>query len=154
MGGTALQPQRSSQRARASRGRPWSDRGRRSVALIAATVVLAACGSGDLSEDPPPDVDEPRSEAPDETPVTDPFEDFDREEARQDAEALLGLAEGDFDESPERRVVRRGDEEFAVTMDLRPGRQNVELDDDGTGTYVVTRVTVETPDGEDPIVVE
>ncbi len=131
--------------------RTWSTR---AAATIAATALLAACTSGNGDLDPPAGVDEPGGDVVDEEPETDPFEDFDHAEARKAAEALLGIAEGDFEESPERRVVRRGDEEFAVTMDLRPGRQNVELDDDGSGTYVITRVTVETPDGKDPIVVE
>jgi hypothetical protein len=40
-------------------------------------------------------------------------------------------------------------------MDLRPGRQNLELDDDSTGTYVVTRIVVETPEGgDDDLVIE
>lgn len=66
----------------------------------------------------------------------------------------MGLPEEAIEEDAETRVVRRGDETLPGTMDLRPGRRNVELDDDGTGTFVVTRVTVEVPDGEDPLVVE
>jgi hypothetical protein len=63
--------------------------------------------------------------------------------------------EDDIEETPDRRIVRRGDEEFIVTMDLRPGRQNLELDDDGTGTHVVTRIVGETPEGgDDNLVIE
>lgn len=87
-------------------------------------------------------------------PPTEPDDAFDREAAEARARELLGLPESEVEEGPMQRVVRRGEEDFMVTMDLQPGRMNLELDDDGTGTYVVTRVTVETPDGEDPLVVE
>jgi hypothetical protein len=100
------------------------------------------------------DADEAQApEAPEEPEAgDDPFADFDRDEARQQAESHLGLAEDDIEESSMVRVVRRGDEDYMVTMDLRPGRLNLELDDDGSGTYVVTRVVVETPDGEDLVI--
>lgn len=78
---------------------------------------------------------------------------FDREAVEAEAEALLGRAEGEVTEDGMTRILRRGEEEFAGTMDLRPGRMVLELDDDGSGTYVVTRVTVEVADG-DPIVIE
>lgn len=84
----------------------------------------------------------------------EPGDGFDREAAETRARELLGLPEGEVQQSRMLRIVRRGDEEYMVTMDHVPGRLNVELDDDGTGTYVVTRVVVETPDGEDPLVVE
>lgn len=87
-------------------------------------------------------------------PPTAPGDDFDREAVRARAQELLGLPEGEIDESASLRIVRRGEEDFPVTMDLRPGRMNLELDDDGTGTYRVTRVVVEVPDDEDPLVVE
>jgi hypothetical protein len=84
--------------------------------------------------------------------VSDAYPDFDRERARAEAKALLGRAESELQPGPNLRIVRRGDELFPVTMDLRPGRLNVELDDDGSGQYVVTRVVVEVPEGS--IVVE
>jgi len=95
----------------------------------------------------------PAPAAPEE--VEDPFGDFDREEARERAESYLGVAEDDIEESAMVRIVRRGGEDYMVTMDLRPGRMNLELDDDGSGTYEVTRVVVETPEGgDDNIVIE
>lgn len=87
-------------------------------------------------------------------PPTEPDDVFDREAAEARARELLGLPESEVEEGPMQRIVRRGEEEFMVTMDLQPGRMNLELDDDGTGTYVVTRVVVETPGDEDPLVVE
>lgn len=87
-------------------------------------------------------------------PPTEPDDAFDREAAEARAREFLGLPESEVEEGPMQRIVRRGEEEFRVTMDLQPGRMNLELDDDGTGTYVVTRVTVETPEDEDPLVVE
>lgn len=127
-------------------------RNKLAIAAATAAALLAACGQGQENEPaPPPDVGEI---LPVEDHEVDLWADFDRDRSREDAERLLGLDEADVTETPERRIVRRGDEHFAVTMDLRPGRQNVELDDDGSGTYVVTRVVVEVPDGEDPLVVE
>ena len=127
------------------------------LALVACGEAIEPGGSTDPVEDgagereggaeemPPP-------EAPEE--MEDPFGDFDREEARERAESYLGVAEDDIEEDQMVRVVRRGDEDFMVTMDLRPGRMNLELDDDG-GAYVVTRIVVETPEGgDDNIVIE
>ncbi|MEX2627152.1 MAG: hypothetical protein WD225_09715 [Ilumatobacteraceae bacterium] len=89
------------------------------------------------------------------SPSDDPSdESFVREDARERAMTWLGRAEDEIVESEMVRIARRGDEELPVTMDLRPGRLNLELDDDGTGTFTVTRVIVEVPDGEDPLVLE
>jgi hypothetical protein len=106
-----------------------------------------------------PDAPEPGTRPTEFDEPTEPtesteFEAFDREAARDRALALLGVAEADVEQSAVVRVVRRGEEDLPVTMDLRPGRLNLELDDDGTGTFVVTRVVVEVPDDEDPLVVE
>jgi hypothetical protein len=60
---------------------------------------------------------------------------------REEAQALLGVAEADLGDRA--RVGRRGDEQMMLTEDYRVGRFTVELDDDGTGTFVVTTVTVE-----------
>ena len=133
------------------------------LSLISAMVlalVLVACGeaiepggSTDPVEDGAGEQGEgggtelPAPEAPEE--MEDPFGDFDREEARERAESYLGVAEEDIEESAMVRIVRRGDEDYMVTMDLRPGRMNLELDDDGSGTYVVTRIVAETPEGGD-----
>ena len=139
------------------------------LSLISAMVlalVLVACGestesggSGDPVENGAGEQGEgagselPAPEAPEE--MEDPFGDFDREEARERAESYLGVSEENIEEEPMVRVVRRGDEDYMVTMDLRPGRMNLELDDDGSGTYVVTRIMVETPEGgDDNIIIE
>jgi hypothetical protein len=115
---------------------------------IVAALLLAACGTTEVP-DPEP------AGRPDDAAEPDGVEDFDRDAARAEAEALLGTPEDELEETPDRRIVRRGDEEFIVTMDLRPGRQNLELDDDSTGTYVVTRIVVETPEGgDDNLVIE
>jgi hypothetical protein len=115
---------------------------------VAAALLLAACGTGEV---PTP---EPAGQ-PGDAAAQDGTDGFDRDAASAEAEALLGTPEEEIEESPDRRIVRRGDEEFIVTMDLRPGRQNLELNDDGTGTYVVTRIVVETPEGgDDNLVIE
>jgi hypothetical protein len=114
----------------------------------AAALLLTACGTPEVPDGEP-------AGQPAEAAGQDGVDDFDRDAARAEAEALLGTPEDEFEETPDRRIVRRGDEEFIVTMDLRPGRQNLELDDEGTGTYVVTRVVVETPEGgDDNLVIE
>ncbi len=113
------------------------------IALVLAAV--AGCGAGD---------DDPAPEIPPQTADNVLDDDYNQSEAESRARAVLGLAEHDVETSPAARIVRRGDEHFAVTMDLRPGRLNIELDEDADGAYVVTRVVVETPDGEDPLVIE
>jgi hypothetical protein len=118
------------------------------ITCTVAALLLTACGT---TESPGP---EPAGQ-PDDAGEQDGAEDFDRDAARAEAEGLLGTPEDGIEQTPDRRIVRRGDEEFIVTMDLRPGRQNLELDDDSTGTYVVTRVVVETPEGgDDNLVIE
>ena len=73
---------------------------------------------------------------------------FDLEAARRDARSLLGQSEeevlaawGDV------RVGRHGDEQFALTEDLQPGRKTIATEDDGTGTYRVVEVVLETEEG-------
>jgi len=127
-------------------------RSRRATMQIALILALAAVLVACAATSPDPSPDELATEAP-APPPEDLEADFDQDAARDNARALLGLPEHSFEEAPMRRIVRRGDEHFVVTMDLRPGRQNVELDDDGSGTYVVTKVVIETMDG-DNIVVE
>lgn len=110
------------------------------VLLAAAlTLGLAACGaSGDADAAAP-------------TPP-DPDATFDADVSRALAEGYLGVAESDVTEAPLVRITRRGDEQLPVTMDLREGRLNLELDADDDGTYRVTRVVVETDQGEDIVV--
>lgn len=114
-----------------------------SLAGMLALMTLACSGEAEASPDNGPTT--PEVPAP---PSDEIDENFDRDVARANAEALIGVAEDDVVTSPMRRVVRRGDEHFAVTMDLRPGRENLELDDDGTGTFVVTKVVIEVLDGD------
>lgn len=64
---------------------------------------------------------------------------------RETAQSLLGTAEADL--ADDIRVGRRGGEQMALTEDYVIGRYTVELDDDGTGTFRVTAVTVEMEDG-------
>lgn len=115
------------------------------TAIIAVSAVACTTSANDDGASPNDEAAAPAEPAP---PPEELGEDFDRDAARANAQTLIGLPEDAFEEAPMRRIVRRGDEHFTVTMDLRPGRQNVELDDDGTGTYVVTKVVIETMDGD------
>ncbi|MFA9446780.1 hypothetical protein [Egicoccus sp. AB-alg6-2] len=81
-----------------------------------------------------------------EDPMVD--ETFDLDAARRDAESLLGATEEDLEIWGDVRIERKGDEEFMLTMDLMPGRKNVQLDEDADGVYRVTHVSLELPDGE------
>ncbi|WP_052667803.1 hypothetical protein [Nitriliruptor alkaliphilus] len=76
--------------------------------------------------------------------------DIDIDAARQDAESMLGEPEDDVLERWEDvRLGRRGDEEMILTFDLRPGRKTIATEDDGTGTYRVVAVILETEDGSE-----
>jgi hypothetical protein len=106
-----------------------------------AAVLLAGCGgtaadSQEVSAPPPPDANEP----------------FDPEASEELAEQWLGVAEEDIEETEMLRIARRGEEFFPATMDLRPGRFNVELDEDEDGTYRVTRIIIESDQGESIVV--
>jgi hypothetical protein len=71
------------------------------------------------------------------------------EEHRAQARSLLGLRE---DELPaQTRVARRGEEQMMLTEDYVIGRDTVELDDAGDGTFVVTAVTVELTNGPETV---
>jgi len=72
-------------------------------------------------------------------------DEFDLEGARAEARRHLGEPEDALNGAV--RVGRRGAEQMMLTEDHVPGRLTVELDEDDTGTYRVTSVTVETPDG-------
>ena len=112
------------------------------VSVVLAAVLVAGCGGA--AEDggeagsvpPPPDVDEP----------------FDPEASRELAERWLGVAEEDVEETELLRIARRGEEFFPGTLDLRPGRFNVELDEDDDGVYRVTRIIIENDQGESLVV--
>ena len=67
---------------------------------------------------------------------------FDDDVARNQAEAMLGVAEGDLPTDGV-RIGRKGQETYALTEDYVLGRMTVELDQDTSGTWVVTQVVVE-----------
>lgn len=96
-----------------------------------------------IAGDCPPEVDR----CDDDTILVDePWDEPVFEENRLRARELLGLPEEALPDDV--RVARRGDEYMALTMDLQPGRLNVELDERGDGFEVVL-VTLETPDGSE-----
>lgn len=68
--------------------------------------------------------------------------------ALRDARALLGEPEEQalarFDDV---RLGRHGDETYALTEDYVVGRKTISTEDDGSGTYRVVEVVVETSDG-------
>lgn len=72
----------------------------------------------------------------------------DDETALRDASSLLGEPEEQalarFDDV---RVGRHGDETYALTEDYVIGRKTISTEDDGSGTYRVVEVVVETNDG-------
>lgn len=77
-------------------------------------------------------------------------EGFDADEAQARAEALIGTPEDDVVENVATRITHRGDEDIVVHADAISGRANLtvnEVDSD----WIVTRVHIETPDGEAPI---
>lgn len=140
----------------------------RSLTLAAAALLaLAACGDSETTApanepiDPAvttpstdPVVATPGTAAP-EAPgdaTTVPPGAPDIAAAMRRAASLLGSYEADIPDDV--RLARRGDEDFALTMDLVPGRLNVELDEDADGEYVVTAVSVETADGSQVVTVE
>lgn len=105
--------------------------------LVAAlALAVTACGNGD---------DGTQGQAP---APPDEATGFDEEASIAGARAYLGVAEADVEETVMVRIMRRGEEHLAGTMDLRPGRFNLELDEDDAGVYRVTRVLVETEDGQ------
>lgn len=126
------------------------------VGLLA--VALGACGSAAEDADDAADVGDaaPTEDVAGPPQVPSDTQDFDPERSREQAESFLGVAEDEVEEaiadSIMARIMRRGDEQLFGTMDLRPGRLNIELDPDDEGVYRVTRVVVETTDGSDIVV--
>lgn len=121
---------------------------------VAAGLLLAGCGGTEAA--PPEDASGVPPAAgsclagdtecvDDLGPAGGPVDDeFPSDQAKADAEALLGARE---DELPEDvRVSRRGDETLFLTEDYRIGRMTVELDE-RDGVFVVTSVVVELPEG-------
>jgi hypothetical protein len=128
----------------------------RIIGLATVTLLaLSACGDSErLSSDEPVVTNPATPTTPDpDSPVTSPVDDptttlpgaFDAEAAARRAASLLGAQEGDLPDDV--RVARRGDEDFPLTADLVPGRLTVQLDEDGTGTFVVVEVQIESEDG-------
>lgn len=132
------------------------------VATIAATL-LTACGA---TADPDPDVGAPADpmamcapEAPDcvdtvlagdpgsmgvdgDAPMSD-------EDHRARARTLLGLTEAEL--TDDIRIGARDGEAMMLTEDYVIGRRTVALEDDGTGTYVVTAVVLELESGPETL---
>ncbi len=130
-------------------------RGLRLSTAAAAVLALAACTNDAPREDSALDPAPNASSGELSTGQTgegagvageDSLAEFQLDVIRAEAENLLGMNEDELEPSPMLRITRRGDERFPGTMDLVPGRMNVELDNHG-GSYLVTRVVVETPDG-------
>src|SRR5690606_15253970 len=124
-------------------------------AVAAAMLAAAACtddAPGDSSLESP--TSNTRQTEPNGPPDSnggaaqdeDPLANFQLDVVRAEAEGLLGKSESELELSRMLRIVRRGEDRLPTTMDLRPGRLNVELDNHA-GNFVVTRVVVETPDG-------
>lgn len=70
------------------------------------------------------------------------------------AKGMLGLSLEEYEATSwdvPTRVGRVGDEQYALTEDYVIGRMTAEFDDDGTGTMVVTSVTVELDGGPEVV---
>lgn len=77
---------------------------------------------------------------------------FDADAARAEARELLGMAEEEaLATGDDVRLGRRGDEQFALTEDFRPGRKTIATEDDGSGTFRVVEVAVELDEGTETI---
>ena len=74
-----------------------------------------------------------------------PIDETGIQQFRRDAKFYLGKPKSEVPDLI--RIARIGDEQFALTDDYRVGRITVELDDLGRGGPVVTKSTVELPDG-------
>lgn len=131
------------------------------LAALAATL-LAACGTSTPAVDGPGQSDPgPMAVcAPDVPDCVDTIVNGDPGPADEDApmtdndhieraRTLIGTAEADL--PGDVRIGRRGDEDMMLAQDYVVGRRTVALDDDGSGTYVVTAVTVELDEGPETI---
>ncbi len=130
---------------------------RTAVALALMLSVAACTPAGADDTQPPP-------EAPVEGPATGMclegtvdcvdavFEpEVDVDGALVGARDLLGLSHEAVESRPGVRIGRLGDEHLALTEDYVIGRMTVGLDDDGTGSLIVTDVTIELPAGPQTI---
>jgi hypothetical protein len=138
------------------------------IALLVAAcaLALAACGpdeavsSPDAGADPAAGacpVDEPDCVDTPELTEGEPVEIGEEgiEQLREDARFYLGVAEEELPEIDTVRIGRRGEEHMMLTEDYRVGRMTVGLDDvEDDGTFVVTEVTVELPDGPETFTLE
>jgi hypothetical protein len=132
--------------------------------ILAVALALGACASADggadagssPAEDPDPaagaclEGDEDCVDADlsgEGAPPPDDGEAIDEAAILADSETLLGEPEDDALAEADVRLGRRGEEEFALTFDLQPGRRTIATEDDGTGTFRVVEVTVELTDG-------
>lgn len=121
------------------------------AALLVGALLVTACGGAaatpaDTAAPPATGMCAPGVADCVDTVVEDGGDDeFDSEQARENARAQLGLAEAEL--APDVRISRRGDEQMFLTEDYQLGRLTVELDPDPDGTFVVTKVTVELPEG-------
>jgi hypothetical protein len=134
------------------------------LVALAAVPLLALTACGDPETPAPGAQPEPVATSPSTDPVgttepetpgdatTLPPGAADTAAAVRRAASLLGTPEGDVPDDV--RIARRGEEAFALTMDLVPGRLNVELDANDDGDYVVTAVSVETEDGSELVTVD
>jgi len=115
---------------------------RKLLAGMLIVVLALSCGEATINDEDPNDVPPPPTED----------EPFDAEASRELAERWLGVAEEDIEETVMLRISRRGEEFFPGTLELRPGRFNVELDEDDQGIYRITRIVIETEEGESLVV--
>jgi hypothetical protein len=114
----------------------------RTTRLGAVPCVGADAPAGMCPQEEPDCVDTPQLE--DDAPVT--IDESGIEQLRRDARFYLGAPQDELSEQV--RIGRINDEHMALTEDYQIGRITVELDDrNGDVNPVVTRVTVELPDG-------
>lgn len=120
------------------------------LAIGAAAALLAGCAgdTADATTDPGQAAPGLGMCAPGVTDCEDVVMDDTRpsdDTLREQAQLLLGTAEVDV--PADVRIGRRGDEHMMLTEDYVIGRMTVGLDDDGTGTFVVTEVILEMEEG-------
>lgn len=139
------------------------------IALLVAACALAltACGTPDEAVSSPDAGADPAAGAcaMDDPDCVDTPQDTDgepveigeegTEQLREDAQFYMGVQEEELPDIDTVRIGRRGDEHMMLTEDYRVGRMTVDLDDvQGDGTFVVTEVTVELPEGPETFALE